>query len=269
MLTVLLTSCECLFKSWFERALNSPLASPTPPPHHTCGLRSPWWWKSCAPVFTLSPLPLLLSIHFHSFLHLSQCSFSARCASPAPLQLTSHLEDHWSSSHGDQRLTQRQLANIQAGGGGGWWRWEERPDHPVFPENLCARLRSHDRGLVPQTHRDRWAVGHTGWWGADGGADGFQVPTRLFSLRTFFFYWCPQCWTQPARRSSAQWGSSTWGRGMDSSSSSLWQTKPASSTSIASINSSYESKTGRLGGWLRMKQQCACKYSIFLVFVLP
>lgn len=109
-------------------------------------------------------LPSLLSIHFHSSLHPSPSSISDRCVSPAPLWPTSHLLDRWRSSHGDQRRTQRQLANVQAGGGGGWWRREERPDHPVFPEDLCAGLRPHDRGLVPQTHRDRWPVGHSGWW---------------------------------------------------------------------------------------------------------
>lgn len=55
----------------------------------------------------------------------------------------------------------------------------------------------------------------------------------------------PQCWTQPARRSSVQCGSSIWGQGTASSSSSLWPTKPASNTSTAFINLYYESKTGR------------------------
>lgn len=67
-------------------------------------------------------------------------------------------------SHGNQRSAKWQPANIQAGGGGGWWCREERPHHPILPEDLCARLRSHDRGLVSKTHGDRRTVGDTGWW---------------------------------------------------------------------------------------------------------
>lgn len=55
---------------------------------------------------------------------------------------------------------------------------------------------------------------------------------------------CWQCWTQPGRRSSAPWGSSTWGQGTVSSSSSPWRTRPVSSTLTDFISSSCESKTG-------------------------
>lgn len=54
-----------------------------------------------------------------------------------------------------------------------------------------------------------------------------------------------QCWTQQAKRSSVQWGSSIWGQETASLSSSLWQTRPALNTLTDFINSYYGSKTGK------------------------
>lgn len=123
--------------------------------------------KQLCLVLPVCSLPSLLSIPFFfnpfssfpSLLHLS-----ARCVSSATSQPTSHLHRRRRVGDGDQRRAQWQPANVQAGSGGGWWRWKERPHHPIFPEDLRARLRPHHRGLVPQTHRDRRAVGDTGWW---------------------------------------------------------------------------------------------------------
>lgn len=110
------------------------------------------------PLSIVNPFFSIPSLPFPSLLRLS-----ARCVSSATFQPTSHLHCRRRVGDGDQRRAKRQPANVQAGSGGGWWRWKERPHHPIFPEDLCARLRPHHRGLVPQTHRDRRAVGDTGW----------------------------------------------------------------------------------------------------------
>lgn len=126
---------------------------------------SPWWWKSSWNKKTHNAsLPCSLSPSVFLSLSLSLSSISARCVSPASYLATIHLHHSCWGSHGDQRLAKWQPANVQAGGGGGWWCREECPHHPILPEDLCAGLRSHDRGLVSQTHRDRRTVGHTGWW---------------------------------------------------------------------------------------------------------
>lgn len=132
-----------------------------------CGLWSPWWWKSSSVLFSLSaPSPLYCqSLFFNPFSSFpSLLHLSARCVSSATFQPTSHLHRRRRVGDGDQRRAKRQPANVQAGSGGGRWCWKERPHHPIFPEDLCSRLRPHHRGLVPQTHRDRRAVGDTGWW---------------------------------------------------------------------------------------------------------